>query len=250
MKKWTPAQLKLLVDKTIEEIIANPFEQGRCFLHNTVEFVLNHDPEVMQLVPSISNITYNILRQRGFIEAFDKAWAEYHGPGNKVDVHIHINSSPEAMPLDQLLDLVNRRIEAECKKVETPIEAAFARPSLRGLVVNTSQHKNKHRIALVLASEKFRVNVALLQKRVEDVLLLDLITTQTHLTVNSNTQMVLMLDRDPAATIASIGAHLQRNLKDTDIRVDRLVNYRALEERVIEYAGSLRKRLHLTGTAG
>ena len=105
MKKWTPAQLKLLVDKTIEEIIANPFEQGRCFLHNTVEFVLNHDPEVKQLVPSISNITYNILRQRGFIEAFDKAWAEYHGPGNKVDVHIHINSSPEAMPLDQLLDL-------------------------------------------------------------------------------------------------------------------------------------------------
>lgn len=246
---WNPDELKLLVERTIAKIVACPFKQGRSFLHHIVANVLEQDEEVKASVRHKNIVSYESLRDCGFIPAFQKAWTKLHEtPGITVNVVGGAMCQASTMPLHKLLEIARTRIEQEFEPMATKPglgrEAALAlMPQLSGLI---DKKLTKETIAVVVSPGRFGTAVADLQRKVGDVIDIDLVTEKDtpSIRLDKTTQMV-MLEKDPVATIHQIGARLARSLKKTEVEVVKRPNWRACQDHIIEYAAGIRRSLKM-----
>lgn len=242
---WNPAELKLLVDKTVEKIIETPFKQGRSFLHQIVSHLLEHDEEVRNNVRQKTIISYESLRDCGFIPAFYAAWKKRHAPTMNVTVAVGNECTARTMPLAKLLEIVRQRIGDEFGVRDTTSErmdALAQMPELTGII---TRHLRKETIAIVVSPGRYGTQVKQLQRRVEDVLEIDLVTDSPNPKICASTTALFALAKDPVATIASIGHQLIKAVKHTEVRVVKADNWRSIQDQVIEHASKTRRALKM-----
>lgn len=246
---WNPDELKLLVDKTIKKIVACPFKQGRSFLHHIVADLFDNDEEVKASVRRKEIVSYESLRDSGFIPAFHKAWEKIHQPPQPVTVNVVgvSSGSAEVMPLHKLLEITRRRIAEEFEPMaQDPGLGQHATrallPKLAGLV---EKKLTKATLAIVVSPNRFGTQVSDLRRRVSDVLDLDLVTEKTVPEISSKTTQMVMLAQDPTASIHRIGAHLVRALRKTNAPVEivQQPNWRAIQDYIIQHAATVRREM-------